>query len=392
MASDDIDLGKERDGRVTQAERWISVTGSILIPVLISAFGFYFTTQQDEIETRRMAEQKQRDELLDMQRQQIEHTRQLIDLFTHPDDSKRQMGLDLFNYLLRKDLIPVEMEAVFISYATGVEKPDLVLMSDQNVPSTNSTNSENLQRAMGFAEKVKAIAKKARTELPPRVYFHVNDSLQRQAASAVKGRLEGLTLLDGKAMVVPSIDSGTKGPNSKELRFFKSSEKDEAETILSLLNAISPGFRLVDFSGRYETSGEIRPRHYEVWFGSDKIRVEQNIRIEQNICDQYGGLGADEWRRNYLRETRTGTYHVFVESLGKQADDEQASKRKAELDAEHPQHSFNVMPTVSPSGGNTQYAIVIAEGLVDYSLAKAIALYANQCGIAKGAYPMKQKI
>lgn len=116
------------------------------------------------------------------------------------------------------------------------------------------------------ATKVADVAK-ARIELRPRIYMHVQGSTEKEAARAVE------ELLEKNDWIVPGIQRvGVKSPSSSQLRYFKKAEKSMAEEIHDLLKDANYDISLSYVSG-YEESKAIRPMHFEIWFTSGKPKV-----------------------------------------------------------------------------------------------------------------------
>lgn len=96
---------------------------------------------------------------------------------------------------------------------------------------------------------------------PPRVYFHINDESQRCAAGKLRDALAGF-----ESASVPGIQRVRTDLGSNELRYFKVSEKLQAERMAGQITALG-----LIVNARYvrghETSTGMRPRHYELWIG-----------------------------------------------------------------------------------------------------------------------------
>jgi hypothetical protein len=96
----------------------------------------------------------------------------------------------------------------------------------------------------------------AQAEVRPRVYFHIRDPGQRAFADQLRDRLQQ------SGYVVPGIQTLRVGPSANELRFFRNADETEAHAIERALAL--PGL-VVKLIGGYETSPDMRPRHYELW-------------------------------------------------------------------------------------------------------------------------------
>jgi len=126
---------------------------------------------------------------------------------------------------------------------------------------------------------------------------------------------------------------------------------------------------------------------------NNPISKSTNSTTSPRSCEKYSNLTSQEWEKEFLRETKPGTWHVFVASLGKGADHAEAVRVAQVLNRRFPNHKFQTMATFSGIGNeNFRYAVVIAEGLTSETTARKIARYADKCGIAKGAYPYRQPL
>lgn len=112
-----------------------------------------------------------------------------------------------------------------------------------------------------------ADAAKARIELLPRIYIHVEGEPEKEEAQTVE------ELLEKKGWIVPGIERvGAKTPNYSQLRYFRTSEKLTAEEIYDSLKSSGYDISLNYISG-YEESKGIRPMHFEIWFASGKPKL-----------------------------------------------------------------------------------------------------------------------
>ncbi len=285
-------MADESSGKTSTAERLINVTGSILVPILLAGFGFYFTFQQRQIETQRQLEQqrieerranelRERDEFFQRQQREIEDIRQLIELFTHQEDNKRRMGVDLFEYLVSEARIPKEFQQVLEDYAKSLSRqaalPPSPPKKKSKADETTETDIEPSQpvesTATSFADQVAQAAKQAKASIRPRVYFHISDALQRPDAERVKQMIEQFEI-GGQLVVVPGIDGRVQGPGKTKFRFFRTNEAQEARKIFERLKQIIGDVEIEDLSRAY-ADAKIRPRHYELWFGPEPISVAE---------------------------------------------------------------------------------------------------------------------
>ncbi|MEZ5552413.1 MAG: hypothetical protein R3E82_16125 [Pseudomonadales bacterium] len=205
--------------------------------------------------------------------------------------------------------------------------------------------------------------------LPARVYIHIRSILQNRLAGRLAGKLSeaGIVVPDTSILV-------DYGPKQSQLRYFRRAESAEAQKIMATLQSGMPDVAWnLSYMEGFESSTDIRPLHFEVWLDPCKLDYD-----------------SAEWQSAFVGNTEPGTWHVFAETLPIGASSGEAEQRARNLDAAFPDYRFKVMSTQSSSQGNRRYAIVVAEGLRDAGLAKAIAKHVDLCEIAPGAYARQQ--
>lgn len=99
--------------------------------------------------------------------------------------------------------------------------------------------------------------------LPTRIYFHIQNEAQRERAAHVAG-----ALAQNAGLAVPGIELVRNAPASSQLRYFRSVDATEAGSIAGLLALDGVVVNPVYISG-YESSRNIRPRHFELWLSRD---------------------------------------------------------------------------------------------------------------------------
>lgn len=94
--------------------------------------------------------------------------------------------------------------------------------------------------------------------VPARLYIHIGSDTQRAGAESTA------QVLRADAVVVPGIELRSNVPKGSELRYFRATERSEAEGIAATVRKVWP-----DVNARYvpgfEQSSGIRSRHYELW-------------------------------------------------------------------------------------------------------------------------------
>jgi hypothetical protein len=190
----------------------------------------------------------------------------------------------------------------------------------------------------------------------------------------------------------------------------KGTERDQ-NLALRMLGAISPDLHkklavvVLEFqSPNSETQElarqEVAKADQRIFEQVQQAREPATIgRPAQNpICAKYGKLTYEQWADRFYSEVKPGTFMVYVASLppGMKIEEAEASADRFELN--HPNQKFVVAPTISPeilrnptANANHRYAIAIAKGLSDLTLAREIAQFASDCGIAPDAYAYQQR-
>ena len=99
-------------------------------------------------------------------------------------------------------------------------------------------------------------------QVPPRVYFQIAREDQRRRAAEVARQLQA------NGYIVPGIESvGKKASGPTELRYCSSDDtvKQDIESITNLLVKLSIRIK----PQLIRNCGNVRPRHYEIWFGDN---------------------------------------------------------------------------------------------------------------------------
>lgn len=156
------------------------------------------------------------------------------------------------------------------------EVPDELLTSA--VPTlvniaVNDRNAEVSKQARQFVTEVTANGDPALADsvksnvqnLPARVYIHIRDEKQRDAARQIENKLEE------KDLNVPGIERLDTGPNTTELRFFRQNEAGEVDGVVNLLHTLNVPDAKAKYVPGYENSKAMRIRHYELWFSPSAL-------------------------------------------------------------------------------------------------------------------------
>jgi len=129
----------------------------------------------------------------------------------------------------------------------------------ESVPMRSNTQAAGEQRTIELSIPKDVNAR----QVPARVYFHIAREDQRRRAGGVARQLQ-----DG-GYLVPGIEYvGQRAPGPSELRFCATDDtaKQDVDGITNLMAKLSIKLKpQVIRSG----CGNVRPRHYEIWFGDD---------------------------------------------------------------------------------------------------------------------------
>lgn len=129
---------------------------------------------------------------------------------------------------------------------------------------TDAVTRDQLQLRIAELERQlspKPAAADAGNQLQARVYIHIGSNTQRLRAE------ETAAALRRDSIVVPGIELRPNSPQQNELRYFRKSEKVEAEALATAIRGTWPNTDAKYISG-YEYSTAMRPRHYELWIAA----------------------------------------------------------------------------------------------------------------------------
>jgi len=156
---------------------------------------------------------------------QLERVTSLIQPLASDKPRERKLAIVVVGYLAKTNQLPPE----FVPVLQHIIKDD--------------PSAVEAQAASVALEQVEETNPHLRPEIeadfkaaPARIYFHINSDSQRKPARKLGSQLiEAL----GPGFVVPGVEK-RRGPSRSELRFFKQSEKEEAERIATFLLQLDP--------------------------------------------------------------------------------------------------------------------------------------------------------
>ena len=216
----------------------LKAIASVALPLALFWFGHQFKLQQEASAAASL---------------RIERLTSILGSLSSENDRERRIAIEVAGYLAKSKELPLEIVPVLISIAR--EDPSSV---------TARAASSALSKVEAASPALRPEIEKDLSSLPARIYFHISTSEQRTGAQSLRERL--IPKL-GSGFSVPGIER-KDGPTSNELRFFKKEEGAEANEIAKALRELGLSVDVKDLSSKYQNSTGIRPRHYELWLGT----------------------------------------------------------------------------------------------------------------------------
>ena len=234
-----IESGSGRDAKtkgrdVKELRDWIDVLFKVVLAVAGVAVGYYFS----------------------FQRQQNEDIKLIVDLATAPEGPKRLMGASIALAYLEQKRIPQALYVAVVSYANNIEDPRLRAAVNAGADAA-SREQPALRQALT----------RAGDALPVRIYFHIRQEADREAAANIEKIIESSATSEGSSVVVPGIQliSGTQ--TKSLLKCFRKAECEVlGKELVALFRSNQVPIELSDQSAAFERSTSIRPNHFEAWF------------------------------------------------------------------------------------------------------------------------------
>lgn len=214
------------------------VLGGVLVPVAIFLAGLVISIADHESAKTKA---------------QAERLTELIQHLSSDNQKEQQIAVEVANYLAEKKQLPDVLVPTLTRIATQSEHSETAQAATQAVIRVSQQDKNTAQAVQ-----------EAFSNVSPRIYFHISKNEQLLKAREIRTKLE--SAMKDIGLVVPGIEL-KPGPKDTELRYFKSAEKEEAQSIAKALSQLGITAKLTDLSKRYENSTGIRPRHYELWLG-----------------------------------------------------------------------------------------------------------------------------
>jgi hypothetical protein len=189
---------------------------------------------------------------------------QFVQQALQEDVGVRRRFAQYFATVTRSD----EMRERWVEYATKVEsefdelsKQKIALQEKEkkeNNPSIKNQISDKIEKInMELSPKNSSL----KSENSARIYFHISGNNQVSKSENIA------SFLRENSFIVPKISISSSMPKETQLRYFRISDKDEAESLTSLIQ--SKGVKVIaKYLKGYEPS--TRPRLFELWFSKNE--------------------------------------------------------------------------------------------------------------------------
>ncbi|MBH3428877.1 ATP-binding protein [Pseudomonas alkylphenolica] len=140
----------------------------------------------------------------------------------------------------------------------------------QIASTSEATNADLSKKLNDVNTELNVQAEKLEVNLAPRVYLHISDEAQRESAQRLALKLTASRLDNNYNLAVPRITLADSSPPRSVLRCFQPEEcASNGVALVNLINRYlqAPEVTLEDLSSQYKNATNIRPEHYELWFG-----------------------------------------------------------------------------------------------------------------------------
>ncbi|MFL6256558.1 MAG: KGGVGR-motif variant AAA ATPase [Pyrinomonadaceae bacterium] len=106
----------------------------------------------------------------------------------------------------------------------------------------------------------------AYSDLPPRVY------IQFQQGTSNKKALDVADVLKKFQYVVARVQPVSEVPNTTQVRYYRYEDGGGADNLVSVLKGLGINNAQPRYIPGFENSSSVRPKHFEVWFGTDTVK------------------------------------------------------------------------------------------------------------------------
>lgn len=217
------------------------IIGAILIPLTIFWVGHKFNSEKEQ------ANKHQRD---------FQNTMELLKLCNSENEYLRLAGFNYAEYLQEKELLDDGLIPI-LSRVQAEESDSETAIKTGKILEEIKSNSLQID-----------VIEDLDANLFSRIYFHINNENQRESARKIKSLIESKEREFEEGISIPGIELKEYNFKESQIRVFKPEEIELALKIIKIIEVSGYQLELVDLSSRYPNS-RIRPRHFEIWFGTD---------------------------------------------------------------------------------------------------------------------------
>jgi len=189
----------------------------------------------------------------------------------------------------RRNAILAKLQAVMAQHGAEESKAEAVKARDDALAAEKQAARAQAVYLQDQRKLSPASSTPSPLDLTPRVYTQVWNAGQIQQIKPVLERLRQ------SGFDVPGTEQVTVGPPTTELRFFRFSDRTDAERIKAILADSGLPTKLNYVQG-FESSKVIRPHHFELWLGRpEQPNVEPQVVVL--FLDASGRAEAEEIAR-----------------------------------------------------------------------------------------------
>lgn len=174
---------------------------------------------------------------LSAEQKKVERVSFLLAHLASTNANERLLATEVVKYLSKNGEFPEELKNVMLEVANN----------DDDKRVANSA-------AQTLAQETK------QNEIAPRVIIHIQDSTQQTTADTLREKLKA------QGISVPRIYLEENGPLNAQLRFFRRSEENLADTIADSLKLKFKFEAKSKYTPGYEEDMRIPPKYFELWF------------------------------------------------------------------------------------------------------------------------------
>jgi hypothetical protein len=199
-------------------------------------------------------------------KQQNEDIKLVVDLAFAAEPRTATAGIVLAGKYVQQERIPSELYASIVASANSSSNTQLRDTANNGA----DLLAESAQSGNSLAQQATRQVSQALNTLPVRVYFQISREVDRPRAREIEDLLQAQgASFSAKSVVVPGIQLINQRQDKTEIRCFKTAEcQNVGPKLVEFFKGVGVAAALVDLSGKYGNSADIRPYHFEVWFAA----------------------------------------------------------------------------------------------------------------------------